>query len=134
MDYRTVDDKWKDGLESSFTQGFFDWRIKEWIDEYVKKMKKNHVVVEYQHIAIDTGTIYDSVGNLYVRVYVKYKITADTINASSDELLYGNSTNLINLENNKWRDGYYDIQINTNYCKGGYQWGIDTLYGVNDGW
>lgn len=134
VDYRTVDDKWKEGLESSLTDGNFDWRIKNWINNYVDNIKKNHVVVEYEHIAIDPGTLYYSVSSLYVRVYVKYRVTADNINVDHSEILYGHTTNLKNLKNGEWRYGYYDIEIDTNNGNCGYQWGVGSLLSINDGW
>lgn len=134
VDYRTVNDKWKEGLESSLTQGNSDWRIKNWINDYVEAIKKNRVIVECEHIAIDKGTLYETVGSLYVRAYVKYKITAGNINVDHSELLYGDNTFIKDLENGKWRYGYYDIQISSSNETNGYQWGVHSAYSINDGW
>ncbi|MDD4113797.1 MAG: hypothetical protein PHC56_12335, partial [Herbinix sp.] len=134
VDYRTVNDKWKEGLESSLTNGNFDWRIKNWINDYVEDIKKNHVIVEYEHIAIDSGTLYDSVRSLYVRAYVKYRVTAENINVDHSEIIYGHNTYLEELKNGEWRNGYYDIQINTNNGNNGYQWGVHSLNSIGDGW
>ena len=131
VDYRSVDDKWKNGLISTLDQDY-DWRLNVWIDDYMEAMKKNHVIVECEHVAIEPGTLYKSINGLFVRVYVKYKITADNINVHPEELLYGDMTYLKGLENGKWRYRYYDINICTCYAHGGYRWGINTLYSIND--
>lgn len=66
---------------------------------------KNCVFVESQLIAIDPGTLYDSTGDLYVRVYVKYKVTANNLDIDHDEILYGEDTTLIDLKSGEWREG-----------------------------
>ncbi|NLP16043.1 MAG: S-layer homology domain-containing protein [Clostridiales bacterium] len=131
VDYRTVNDKWKNGLIYTLDQ-YYDWRLSGWIDEYIEAIKKNHVIVECEHVAIEPSTLYKCIGGLYVRVYVKYKITAKNINAPSEELLYGDMTYLKGVENGKWRYGYYDIGIGSCYSDGGHHWGVNTLNSISD--
>lgn len=107
VDYRTLD-KWKEKLLSSFS----NFSQVDIIDKYIDVVKKNHIVVESEHISIDPGTIYESEGRLYIRSYVKYRITADNIDTDHYELLYGKNNNLIGLKNGEWRYGYYDISYN----------------------
>lgn len=120
VDYRTVDDKWKEGLAYTFDQYGHDRRIYTWIDRYIEAMKKNKVVVESERISIEPSTIYDSRGRLYVRVYVKYRVTAKDMNAPSNELLYGEYNSILETKNGVWRYGYYDIAIRSSYN----QWGV----------
>jgi hypothetical protein len=55
---------------------------------------------------------YDS--ELYIRAYVKYRITAENIKVEEDyDLLFGSrySTYLVGLKNGEWTYGYYDMKI-----------------------
>ena len=128
VDYRTVDDKWKEGLASSFHSYKKDWRIDLWIDNYIEGMKKNKVIVESERIAVEPSAIYDSRGFLYVRTYVKYKITAKNVNVDPGELIYDASSLIKNIKNGEWRYGYFDIVISSNSN----QWGIGPFAHVSD--
>lgn len=123
VDYRTVNSNWKEGLESSFCQYAIDNRVYRWIDRYVESMKKNNVVVEFENIAIDPGAIYESRDYLYIRAYVKYRITADDVNVPTNELVYGDYNNLKGLSNGKWNYEIFDIRIDSRYGNNDYQWG-----------
>ena len=109
VDYRTVNDKWKEGLASSLN--FYSWQefIYEGFDKYVDNIKKNHTVVELDKIAIDPGAIYESRGYVYVRAYIKYRITADNMSVPSSQLIY--NSNLKNIENGEWREDIFDIYV-----------------------
>ena len=128
VDYRTVDEKWKEGLASTFINYQIDKRIYNRIDNYIKTIKKNQVVVESEMIAVEPSTMYDSRGWLYVRVYVKYKVTAKSINVSPDQLIFNASSSIKNLKNDQWRYGYYDIILTSSYNI----WGITMHYGISD--
>jgi len=107
VDYRTIDNKWKEKLLSTFN----NFSQAEIIDEYISNVKKNHVIAESKHIAVEPSTIYEYDGRLYIRVYVKYRIKADNLNKDHDALIYGRNNNLIGLNNGEWRYGYYDISL-----------------------
>ena len=128
VDYRTVDDKWKNGLASSLSAYNKDWRIDLWIDNYIEGMKKNKVVVDSERIAVEPGAIYDSRGYLYVRTYVKYKITAKNVNVDPGELIYDASSLIKNIKDGEWRYGYFDIGISSTSD----QWGVDAFASVSD--
>lgn len=131
VDYRTVDQKWIKKLNSTFAQ-HADSRIYGSIERYVEAMKENHVVVESKQIAVEPSIIYYKYDLLLVRVYVKYRITADDITAG--KLVYG-SNSFIGLKNGKWRYGYYDIELLGSDLgeSGNHQhWGVDTIVGFND--
>lgn len=128
VDYRTVDEKWKEGLASTFINYQIDKRIYNRIDNYIKTIKKNQVVVESEMIAVEPSTMYDSRGWLYVRVYVKYKVTAKNINVSPDQLIFNASSSIKNIKNDQWRYGYYDIILTSSYNI----WGITMHYGISD--
>lgn len=128
VDYRTVDDKWKDGLASTFSRYNQDSRINGWINRYVEAMKKNKVVVESERIAVEASAIYDSRGYLYVRTYVRYKIIAENVNVPPSELIYDASSLIKNIKNGEWRYGYFDIVISSSSN----QWGINAFASVSD--
>lgn len=109
VDYRTVNNKWKEGLASSFVFYSNDNRVYNKIDRYIANIKKNHVVVELDKFAIDPGAIYESRGYLWVRAYIKYRVTTDDINVPSEQLIYNSS--IKNLKNGKWREDIFDIFI-----------------------
>ncbi len=142
VDYRTVDEKWKTRVESSYYP-FTGYTVNEMIDDYLKVMKKNRVIVESKLISVEPSAMYYFDGSFYVRVYAKYRVTADTLDVKEDhELVFGDwaVTNLIGLKNNEWTYGYYDIQISSSnidpvtYDR--YQsymyFGIDAWAGLND--
>ena len=79
-------------------------------------------------IAVEPSTMYDSRGWLYVRVYVKYKVTAKSINVSPDQLIFNASSSIKNIKNDQWRYGYYDIILTSSYNI----WGITMHYGISD--
>lgn len=132
VDYRTVDDEWKEGLATSFCQYELDDRVPVWINRYLDAMKKNHTIVECDKIAIDNGAIYDSRGYLLIRVYVRYKVTVSNINANGDEILYGSGNYLSEIRNGEWRHGIFDIRLGSRYTDNGYQWGVNAQNGISD--
>ena len=121
VDYRTVNDKWKEGLASCFCFYSSDDTVYNKIEKYITNIKKNHVVVEVDKIAIDPGAIYEVRGNLRVRAYVKYRISADDINVSSNQLIFNSS--IKNFKNGKWREDIFDIYIEYLSEDFKYKWG-----------
>ena len=93
------------------TGGVFDR-----IEEYLNSMKKNCVIVESKLISVEPSTMYYYFGDYYVRVYAKYKVTADTLDVEDDcELVFGHmSTTCLNyIENGEWAYGYYDVRVSS---------------------
>ncbi len=77
---------------------------------------------------MEPGAIYDSRGYLYVRTYVKYKITAKNVNVDPGELIYDASSLIKNIKDGEWRYGYFDIGISSTSD----QWGVDAFASVSD--
>jgi hypothetical protein len=134
MDYHIVDKAWIEKLASSYAPYGGD-NIYDKIDNYIAAAKKNHVIVESKLIAVEPSSIYYDNGTIFIRSYVKYRITADDIDVDQDELLYGHYNDLQGLKNGEWRYGYYDIQLrasyyvdNTNYL----YWGLHTFARISD--
>jgi hypothetical protein len=128
VDYRTVDEKWKEGLASTIINNHIDKRIYNRIDDYIKTIRSNQVIVESEKISVEPSTMYDSRGWLYVRVYVKYKVTAKNLNVSPNQLIFNASNSIENIKNGQWRYGYYDIILTSSYNI----WGITMHYGISD--
>ena len=124
VDYRKVDENWKENLASTFDQYRQDWRIELWIDRYIEHMKNNRVIVECERIAFDSSSIYENRKHIYIKVYVKYRIIADNVNVESNQLIYGEYNSLNNIKSGEWREGIYNIELTSTYTKGQYQWGV----------
>ncbi len=137
VDYRTVDENWVEKVADSYVPYSGD-NIYDRIERYLKAMKTNHVVVESKVIALEPSTLYRYTYNYYVRAYVKYRITADTVNVEEDyDLIFGgkSSTYLKGIKNGEWAYGYYDIEIfGSNINNPSYiEFGVDARVGISDG-
>lgn len=127
MNYKTVGDKWLKNIRytySTYTENNLVINLKE----YISEVKKNHVVIESKRIAIDPNSLYYEGGSLYVKAYVKYRITADSIDVDQDYLLYGLHNDLQGLRNGEWRTGIYNIELN---CRSDFQEDGRTYFGVD---
>jgi hypothetical protein len=136
VDYRTIGQEWIEKVAETYAPTINTLAYDK-LNRYVKAMKKNHVVVESQIISVEPSTLYEYYGDYYVRVYAKYKVTADTVKVADDnELIFGsiNSTYLVNLKNNEWRYGYYDMKVRcTNVNDSSYlEFGMDPWAGISD--
>ena len=127
VDYRTVDDKWIEGLTSCYVRSNTDEAdlIKNY---YIKHMKKNKVIVESSIIAVEPSTLYDDNGYC-IRAYVRYRIIAKDINVKQNRLLWVQYPQLKDLKSGEWREGIFDIRFGTNngYQGDGSYFAIDTL-------
>ena len=112
VDYRTVDDKWINGLGSLYTNSNRNEAddIKTY---YIGKMKSNKVIVESSIIAVEPSVFYYDNGYC-MRAYVKYRIIAKDITVEQSNLIYNSFPFLDNLKNGLWREGIFDIRLGTN--------------------
>ncbi len=136
VDYRTINQEWIDKLADSYVP-FGGTSIYEDIYRYVDVMKKNHVIVENQLISVEPSTLYRYTTNFYVRAYVKYRVTADTVKVDEDyDLIFGDmaSTYLVGINSGVWTYGYYDIMISgSNINDQSYmEFGVDSWVGISD--
>lgn len=127
VDYRTVDDKWIDGLASCYVKSNIDQgeSIRRY---YIKHIKENKVIVESSLIAVEPSTLYYD-GYYCMRAYVRYRITAKNIDVKQNMLLWSQYPALDNLESGEWREGIFDIRFGTNngFQGDGSYFAIDTL-------
>lgn len=113
VDYRTIDQKWYKDIRSSYCDYSYEKyneKLKTELNDYIKEVKKNKVVIKSELISVEPSTLYYDFG-YYIRCYVKFKITsANNMNGalvfSSDENVY-----FKNLKKNVWHEGYYDISV-----------------------
>ncbi|MDF2942805.1 MAG: hypothetical protein K0S01_1663 [Herbinix sp.] len=136
VDYRTVGKDWSENVANSYMP-FGGDNIYDDINHYIKVMEKNHVIVENKIISLEPSTLYVVDNDFYIRAYVKYRITADTVKVEDDfELLFGSlySTYLVGIKNGEWTYGYYDIKLGVsnvndiNYL----EFGMDPWAGISD--
>lgn len=126
VDYSTVNDEWINELAQTYwySKNKIETK-KENIDDvkkYVKAMKKNKVKIVSDIIAVEPSTLHFN-ASLYVRVYVKFKVQADSFKDMTS-VIYGD-TNLINLKNNTWHYGIYEIGLgSSNASSDGFDFAI----------
>lgn len=122
VDYRTLkeDGMWfKTMLETDGQYGWLNQKNTEnRLKDYMNAMLKNKTIVESSIVATDRSTLYYSRGNLYFRVYVKYRINSalDTTQIRLSPIVYTNFefADYSNVILGKWRDGYFDIALRGN--------------------
>lgn len=115
VDYRTIDNTWLNNLRSTyfvFNEAKLDKDRTDDIKDYIKKVKKNKIIIKTSVIAVEPSTMYYSKG-YWVRVYVKFKVSFAGTKINQEDLIYGNFINLYNLKKGKWFDGVYDICLAT---------------------
>lgn len=126
IDYRTVDEEWINTLRSTYYFYNYPTQDKEIINrisKYVNIIKKNKVIIKSQIVTVEPSTLYDSIGT-YIRVYVKFKISANDM-SNQDDLIYGDIIKLYGLSKDKWFEGTYDIELATvNGSSDGYDYAI----------
>ncbi|MBP1756703.1 MAG: hypothetical protein H6Q59_3101 [Firmicutes bacterium] len=112
VDYRTVDNKWINGLASLYSKSNLN-ESEDIKTYYLNNMKSNKVVIESTIIAVEPSIFY--IDNDYcMRAYVKYRIIASDISVDQYKLLYAQLPDLKNLKNGVWRTGIFDIRFGTN--------------------
>jgi hypothetical protein len=136
VSYSSVGTEWSKGLMSSYAP-INGYSISDNIDHYISAVKKNHVMVESQLISLEPSSLYYYLNNYYIRAYVKYRITADTIIVDDDKDLLFSAVNtyLVGLKNGEWTYGYYDIMI-SGYKENNKQdavFGVASWAGISDG-
>lgn len=122
VDYRTLkkDTEWFNTVVE--TDGQYGWlnqkNTEENVKEYIDAAIKNKTIVESSIVAVDRSTLYFSKGNLYFRVYVKYRINSalDVSQTRLSPVVYTNyrNANFSNVTLGKWRNGYFDVTLGGN--------------------
>lgn len=133
VDYRTVDDKWIEGLGAVYTRSNLNKAdmIREY---YIPDMKENRVIVESDIIAVEPSTFYKD-SKYCMRAYVRYKITANDVNVDHAKLIYSAYYPWLNdLQSGEWREGIFDIRFGTNNGSSGdgAYFTIDLSTDIND--
>ena len=140
FNYKTADNEWINSLRNTYYVFRYDDRLNEtatnYIKDYVKVAKKNHVDVESSKIVVEPSTLYCDGGDYIFRCYVKFRLnSADEIPAYDSgeqwRILYAeNGTFLKNLKVGQWMERYFDIAVSTsayNDDGSGYAVGCDQL-------
>ncbi len=114
VDYRTIDNEWINALRGTYTQhgdAYNDKRVTDDIKDYVKKVKKQKIIIQSKIIAVEPSTLYKNM-TYYIRAYVKFKVTYSGNKLTAPDLIYGDIA-LVDLKKDTWFEGIYDIQIGT---------------------
>ncbi len=117
VNYHTIDNIWLNNLRRTYfvaNAASLDKDQTDKIREYIKYVKKNQVTITSSIISVEPSTLYKHIGGYQVRVYVKFKISLINVNNEENlnNLFFGN-TRFVDLSNNKWFAGVYDIEIGT---------------------
>ncbi|WP_455718425.1 hypothetical protein [Anaerosporobacter sp.] len=118
VNYKTIDNKWVKNLNSTLDSD----KIGS-INEYVKNIKKNRVVIKSSIISVEPSSLYLT-DSYCIRVYVKFKITSAS--NIKNTIIFGDIY-MPTLKMNKWHEGYYDIMLNGAYNGTGYDYKVWTL-------
>lgn len=127
VNYKTIDNKWLESLITTHsyykTFGYEDI-IREEIQDYINKMKKNKVIIESNKVAVDESSLYFYDGRYYLRVYVRYRIVSCSVSPELDSIIkhpYNNvlysrmTVDLRGYKLGKWEDGYFDITLSRGF-------------------
>lgn len=127
VNYKTVDNKWINGLASCYVKSNID-DAADIRSYYIKHMKANKVIIESSIISVEPSTLYYDNGYC-MRAYVRYRILAKDINVKQNRLLWSQYPALNNIKNGVWREGIFDIRFGTNDGSNGdgSAWAMDTL-------
>ena len=128
-DYRTIeqDDSWKSAmyaLDADSSPAGSHEALRERIENYITKMKKNKTILEVETAAADPSSMYYFNGKFYIRLYVKYRIVSSKVtNPSVEDMIFKKSFNSIifgdgvvslnPVVKGEWREGYYDIGLSS---------------------
>ncbi len=114
VDYRNLDTTWLNNLRRTYfisNVAVLDKEKTDEIKKYMSYIKSNEVNIKSAIISVEPSTLYFD-GAYRVRTYVRFKINLPKHNKVQGGLIFGN-THLVNLSNNKWFEGIYDIEIST---------------------
>lgn len=124
-DYRTISDEWINSLIT--TDYAYESKYEKFsrrnIEDYLKNMKENKTILEYDKIAIDGSSLYYYNGSFYLRAYVKYRVISSVVKGDVDsdtlvnespyeKVLYNTyGADIRGFELGKWTEGYYNIML-----------------------
>lgn len=125
VNYKTIDAKWVEKLNKTF-----DMDKTNSINNYVKAMKQNKVIIKASDISVEPSTLYLADGYYCIRVYAKFKVTSAS--DIKNTLIFGDIY-MPSLKLNQWNEGYYDIKLNGKYNGIGYDYKVSSIE-LYDGW
>lgn len=111
VDHKTIDKEWIEAVNKFYTLPNTGPKSPT-VTTYIPKVKDNKVIVETSYVIGEPSTFYRSSNVFYIRVYVKYRITAENTNVNHNDFLYSwLKPNLDNFVNGEWREGIFDVGI-----------------------
>lgn len=113
VDYRTIGDKWFDGIRHTYTESGseeIDSVYSKELKDYIKNVKKHKIIIKAQKIVVEPSTFYTDSFDIF-RCYVKFKIiSCDNICIDSSKIIFSDLCNL-KLTKGKYLERYFDIEI-----------------------
>ena len=141
IDYRKIGKKWRDELVSYYKSDYDDNEnlsgIKKEIDEYIKFVKKNKIIVEAEPSIIEGSAVYCNKYKPCFHTYMKFRIiSCKNLDKNLDKIIYGSMINNAGwgisknyrekVKLGKWIEGVYCVtfpEINHNSFRvPGYPW------------
>lgn len=120
FDYKTVDDGWVEGLAATYYIPYGEKKNPDRIaaiKKYVQAAKKNKITVTASKIVVEPSTIHLKTGDFYVRCYVKFKVTANTIydcmSHRQYEMIYSSSEGVFlkGIKSGIYYEGVFDVPV-----------------------
>lgn len=112
VDYRTSGDEWVDSVIESLGISTQRDVYEKALNHYLADMKKYKTIVKSSVVSVEPSTFYSAVCTFYVRVFVKFKISATSIPEDQSDLVYsGVYTEFNNLKLNTWQTITFDLEF-----------------------
>ncbi|BCN30248.1 hypothetical protein [Anaeromicropila herbilytica] len=129
-------DKWFKQLRNTyfiFNNKQNDNRQSKIIKKYIENMMQNKVIIKSAKVVVEPSTLYESMTHVtFLRVYAKFKISADNFNMDHNKLIFGDYVWIKKITKNVWIEGVYDIGIGTsNLASNGSDFSVMRDY-IND--
>ena len=109
VDYKKTGKKWMKDLMSVMVTTD---RTKGYLKDYVDNLSNHKIKIQTRKISVEPSTMYFC-RMYHLRVYIEYKITADSSNLDFDEYVFSLGGDKQNFQLNKWMTGYFDIMLST---------------------
>lgn len=124
FDYRTVTNRWNNDLQQTYFiyNDDYDHVFQKYISSYVRKAKRNHVIIKCDDVVVEPSSLYYSPATIgyTFRCYAKFTIQADSYTKElqkNNGLIFSNETSYIWEDETMGKNGTYafafDISIGT---------------------
>ncbi len=125
VNYKTINDDWAEAVlktDYSYRQHIED-QTRDRLKDYMKKMKDNKTIVEFDRINVDPSSLYYFHDQFYLRAYIKYRVVSSKVvkfdtKTHINEKPYKNilwtrdvNVDFVDLNIGEWRECGFDVSI-----------------------